>query len=665
MLLGEVGENFAGAVFGAVIDAEKFDVEGDRQNFRDHLAERVALVVDRHDYGELHDGVESCLRAKDLSGDRNNAVVQTQCYWRHMVARGVRWRGDILAIMKIVSVEEMRNIDRITSEKFGVPSLTLMENAGSAVARFVMGDYPKAERIGLVCGKGNNGGDGFVAARKLAEAGRAVRVLLLSDPAELRGDAAAMFGRMVERGPERAGNHPLIVREASELESSAAAEIFASDLIMDAVLGTGFRPPVGELYAAAIRKMNASAAPIVAVDIPSGADADAISAADTGGGARATRFEKGVVARADAVVTFTAPRPAHVFAELTAGPTLIAPIGSPPEAISSSLRPLSLGPQSPGLNLSTPADFAPLLAPRALEANKGSYGHVLVVGGSVGKAGAAAMAGFAALRAGAGLSTVATAKSALPTVAGFHPELMTEPLPETGDGTIGLRALESGLRELFDRKTVIAIGPGISRHADTSVFVRSFVRALVPENVGDRQAGADEAAIVADADALNAFSGNAVKELNGRGRTFIITPHPGEMSRLTGLSIAEIQGNRLEVARQFAREHELIVVLKGHRTLVAAPDGTVWVNSTGNPGMATGGTGDVLTGIVSGLLAQHPGDALLATALAVYLHGLAGDLARDALGENSLVATDLVRFLPGAFAAARTRLLAGEFRLSA
>jgi ADP-dependent NAD(P)H-hydrate dehydratase / NAD(P)H-hydrate epimerase len=561
--------------------------------------------------------------------------------------------------MKIVSVEEMRAIDRITSEKFGVPSLTLMENAGSAVARFVMGDYPKAERIGVVCGKGNNGGDGFVAARKLAETGRAVRVLLLSEPAELRGDAAAMFGRMAERGFERAGNHPLIVREAGGLESSAAAEIFASDLIVDAVLGTGFRPPVSELYAAAIRKMNESAAPVVAVDIPSGADADAMSAPDAG--ARATR----TIARADAVVTFTAPRSAHVFAELTGGPTLIAPIGSPPEAISASLRPLSLGPQALGLNLSTPADFASLLAARALEANKGSYGHVLVVGGSVGKAGAAAMAGFAALRAGAGLSTVATAKSALPTVAGFHPELMTEPLPETGDGTIGLRALESGLRELFDRKTVIAIGPGISRHADTSVFVRSLVRTLVPEDVGDRQAGADEAAIVADADALNAFSGDAVKELNGRGRTFVITPHPGEMSRLTGLSIAEIQGKRLEVARRFAREHDLIVVLKGHRTLVAAPDGTVWVNSTGNPGMATGGTGDVLTGIVAGLIAQHPRDALLATALAVYLHGLAGDLARDALGENSLVATDLVRFLPGAFAAARARLLPGEFRLSA
>ncbi len=253
--------------------------------------------------------------------------------------------------MKIVSAAEMRAIDRSTSEKFGVPSLTLMENAGSAVARFVLGDYPKAERIGVVCGKGNNGGDGFVAARKLAEAGRAVRVLLLCDPAELRGDAAVMFGRMVERVSEHKIATPVVARESEGLNSSEAAEIFASDLIVDAVLGTGFRPPVSDLYGAAIRRMNGSLASIIAVDIPSGADADAMSAPDAGGGSHATQTQQGIVARADAVVTFTAPRPAHVFAELTGGLTLIAPIGSPAEAISSELA----------LDLSTPADFAALL----------------------------------------------------------------------------------------------------------------------------------------------------------------------------------------------------------------------------------------------------------------------------------------------------------------
>jgi len=532
--------------------------------------------------------------------------------------------------MKIVSAAEMREIDRATSERFGIPSLTLMENAGSAVARFILSDYPQAERVGILCGKGNNGGDGFVVARKLVEAGRAVRVLLLADPEELRGDAAAMFHNMLQK-LQPLKTAPLIVREASDLDSSDAAEIFAADVIVDAILGTGFRPPVSPLYAAAIRRMNAASAPIVAVDIPSGADADAMQPAS------ATDSPAGVLneARADAIVTFTAPRPAHVFAELTSGPTVIAPIGSPPEAIVSQL----------GLDLSTPLDFAPLLAPRARDANKGSYGHVLVIGGSLGKAGAAAMAGFSALRAGAGLSTVATPKSVLATVASFHPELMTEPLPETEEGTISLRAFEAGLDVFRERKTVIAIGPGISRNPETATFVRGMLKPGVVQA---------DVPFVLDADGLNAFGGS-VEMLNGHDRTLVITPHPGEMSRLIGLSIAEIQAHRLEVARNFARDHELIVVLKGHRTLIAAPDGAVWVNPTGNPGMATGGTGDILTGMVAGLIAQHPQRALEATALAVYLHGFAGDLASESVGENSLVATDLVRFLPQAFAQTRGR----------
>jgi len=203
-----------------------------------------------------------------------------------------------------------------------------------------------------------------------------------------------------------------------------------------------------------------------------------------------------------------------------------------------------------------------------------------------------------------------------------------------------------------ERKNVIAIGPGISRNRETSEFVRGMLkREAVPEKV----------AMVIDADALNAFEGVA-EQLNGRGRTLVITPHPGEMARLTGLSISQIQGKRLEVARQFAREHELIVVLKGHRTLIASPNGTAWVNSTGNPGMATGGTGDILTGMVAGLIAQHSEHALWATALAVYLHGFAGDLAAAAFGESSLVATDLVRFMPEAFARTRAHG-AGQVRM--
>jgi NAD(P)H-hydrate epimerase len=515
--------------------------------------------------------------------------------------------------MKIVSAAEMRAIDRATSERFGVPSLTLMENAGSAVARFILSDYSQAQRIAIICGKGNNGGDGFVVARKLAESGRAVRVLLLCSPEELRGDAAAMFQQLPV--------HPLVASETARLEAADATEIFDADVLVDAVLGTGFRPPVSPLYAAAIRKMNESPAPIVAVDIPSGADADAMQP------------QSGTMARADAVVTFTAPRPAHVFSGLTSGPTVIAPIGSPAEAIASDLR----------LHLSSPADFGPLLVPRARDANKGSYGHVLVIGGSVGKAGAIAMAGFSALRAGAGLATVATPKSVLATVAGFHPEVMTEPLPETEEGTISLHTFDARLNIFRERKTVIAIGPGISRNRETAEFVRAMLKAGIVQA---------DVPFVLDADALNAFDGLA-EQLNGRERNFVITPHPGEMARLTGLTIAEIQAKRLDVARRFAREHELIVVLKGHRTLIALPDGTVWVNPTGNPGMATGGTGDILTGLVAGLIAQHSGHVLEAIALAVYLHGLSGDLAAEAVGETSLVATDLVRFLPEAFSEMR------------
>ena len=502
--------------------------------------------------------------------------------------------------MKIVSAAEMREIDRVTSERFGVPSLTLMENAGTAVADFVMSRHPNAKRITVICGKGNNGGDGFVAARKLQERRREVKLVLLSEPSELRGDAAEMFRKL--------GFAPIVVGSDKVLKAHLDA-----DILVDAILGTGFRPPISGLYAAAIAAINAGTAPVVAVDIPSGADADVMGE------------QVGAVCRADGIVTFTAPRPAHIFGMLTAGPTVVAPIGSPDEAITSQLN----------LNLISPREVAPMIAPRPAESNKGSYGHVLVIGGAVGKAGAAAMAGMSVLRAGAGLSTVATAKSALATVAGFHPEVMTEPLEETDMGTISMRALEYGrIEALSQGKTVIAIGPGISRHPETAEFVRNIVQKAT-------------AAIVLDADGLNAFEGRA-EELHGRGRSFVITPHPGEMARLIGSTVAAVQRDRINIARSFARDHNLIVVLKGHRTLVAHPDGSIWVNTTGNPGMATGGTGDILTGMTSGLIAQNPQHVFEATRAAVHLHGLAGDVARETMGEQSLVATDLIGALPEA-----------------
>jgi ADP-dependent NAD(P)H-hydrate dehydratase / NAD(P)H-hydrate epimerase len=522
--------------------------------------------------------------------------------------------------MKIVIAAEMREIDRITSERFGVSSLTLMENAGSAVSEFVLQHYSSAKSIGVVCGKGNNGGDGFVAARKLHDAGREVRVLLLANPAELRGDAAEMFKLLSLK--------VVTVLSAEELKDEAARTVFEAGVLIDAILGTGFRPPVKGIYADAIAELNSSGRPVVAVDIPSGADADA--------GLVNTSEPGEPVVHADAVVTFTAPRPIHVFSALSR-PTLaknasmghphsrivVAPIGSPPEAIISSLN----------LNVITPQDIAHLFAPRPLDSNKGNYGHVLVVGGSLGKAGAAAMAGISVLRTGAGLSTVATAKSVISTVAAFHPELMTEPLEETDEGTISMRSYEP-LEKLAEKMTVLAIGPGISRHAETSELVQKLaIESSKP--------------IVLDADGLNAFEDRSA-ELNGTGKSLVITPHPGEMARLVGCSIAEVQRNRLQIARRFAREHQLIVVLKGHRTLIAKPDGEVWVNTTGNPGMATGGTGDVLTGITAGLIAQNPKHVFEAVIAAVHLHGLAGDVASEKMGEQSMIATDLIDALPEA-----------------
>jgi ADP-dependent NAD(P)H-hydrate dehydratase / NAD(P)H-hydrate epimerase len=517
--------------------------------------------------------------------------------------------------MKIVTAAEMRAIDRATSERFGVPSLTLMENAGAAVADYVLSHHPAAKRIVVFCGKGNNGGDGFVAARSLHQKGKIVQVILLADPSELRGDAAVMFGKL------SAATTP--VHSSEELSSDRVRLSLHADLYLDAILGTGFKPPVKGLYAEAIAIMNASESPAIAVDIPSGADADAMGP------------QTGTIARADAIVTFTAPRPAHVFSLLTLGPTCVAGIGSPEEAIVSSLQ----------LNVITARDVASLLGPRPVDSNKGLYGHVLVIGGSVGKAGAAAMAGMAALRAGAGLSTVATAKAVLPTVAGFHQELMTEPLPETGKGTISTNAA-ARLEEIAKGKTVLAIGPGISRHPETAVLLRTLV-------------GKWQIPMVIDADALNAFEGYA-DELNGKSRSLIITPHPGEMARLVGCATADVQKDRLGIARKFAREHDLIVVLKGHRTLVVRADGEAWVNTTGNPGMSTGGTGDILTGMIAGLVAQHPTDPLPAVIAAVHLHGLAGDGMRDSIGELSLVATDLLLGLPEAIR--RTRK-SGQERL--
>jgi NAD(P)H-hydrate epimerase len=365
-----------------------------------------------------------------------------------------------------------------------------------------------------------------------------------------------------------------------------------------------------------------AAAQVVAVDLPSGISAD-------------TGELIGEYVCADFSVTFTAPKIAHIFPRACecVGEWVVRQIGTPPEALESDPELF--------LSLACREDFAWIARPREPDAHKGNFGHVLILAGSVGKTGAAALAAMAALRAGAGLVTVATAASALPIVASLGREYMTEPLPQTEAGTISLRAIEYGrLDELLEGKSVLALGPGMGRVPETAELVRTLVnRRRLP--------------VVLDADGLNAFAGCMDTFPHGGDLAdAVLTPHPGEMSRLTGLGTAEIQAHRVERAREFAQKHQVNLVLKGFRTLTAAPDGKVWVNPTGNPGMATGGTGDVLTGLIAGLVAQYRDRPLSeVAAAAVYLHGLAGDLAAKEMGQASLIAGDLIGALPRAYRA--------------
>jgi NAD(P)H-hydrate epimerase len=519
--------------------------------------------------------------------------------------------------MKILTAPQMQRIDRLTIERYGVPSLTLMENAGRGVVEFLAERFAPLEqqRIVILCGRGNNGGDGFVVARLLRERGLRPRVLLLADPRKVQGDAAVNCERLATSGmPE--------VVESPEAWHRTKPSLKGTTLVVDALLGTGLAKPLEGLLLQVAREVNTefAAARVVAVDLPSGISAD-------------TGELIGEHVRADFSVTFTAPKIAHVFPPACecVGEWVVRQIGTPPEALESDSELF--------LNLACGENFAWLTRPRKPDAHKGNFGHVLILAGSVGKTGAAALAAKAALRAGAGLVTVATAASALPIVASLGMEYMTEPLPQTEAGTISLRTLEQGrLEKLLEGKSVLAIGPGIGTVPETAELVRTLVnRRRLP--------------VVLDADGLNAFAGRMdTFSYGGDLAEAVLTPHPGEMSRLAGLGTAEIQARRVERAREFAQKHQVTLVLKGFRTLTAAPDGKVWVNPTGNPGMASGGTGDVLTGMIAGLVAQYRDRAISeVAAAAVYLHGLAGDLAAKEIGQASLIAGDLIAALPQAY----------------
>ena len=503
--------------------------------------------------------------------------------------------------MRVLTSDQMRAADRSTVEGAGVTSSLLMENAGrefvSAMAQHL--STLDSQRVAVVCGKGNNGGDGFVVARVLGSRGVDVHVYLTVPRSEVSGDAALTLAAL--------GAASLRVDDAAtqELWTLALPAIAGSDLIVDALFGTGLSRPLEGRWASVIDDLNATGVPIVSVDVPSGVSGE-------------TGCMIGATIKATMTVTFGAPKIPLVMmpAALMAGEVVVVDIGVPQAIID----------DVPGERLEsiTHEQASAWVETRRDDIHKGECGRVVIVAGSVGKAGAAQLAALGALRSGAGLVTVATPRSCLGVAAGFMPEYMTLGLDETTDGMVAETAVDAVLGYDCD---VLAVGPGLGLGSSVRRFVQELVkRATVP--------------LVLDADALNAFDGE-LDGLAGRdGREVVITPHPGEMARLAGTTTDHVRTRRLESARALATTRCLYVVLKGAHTVVVSPEGRVLVNLTGNPGMATGGTGDVLTGVVAAWLAQM-GIAEVACGLGVYLHGAAGDRAAELHGEVAMIASDL------------------------
>jgi ADP-dependent NAD(P)H-hydrate dehydratase / NAD(P)H-hydrate epimerase len=512
-------------------------------------------------------------------------------------------------VRPVFTADEMRRVDQRAIRELGIPGATLMENAGRGAAAAIQAALPdlglprRGVRVAVVCGRGGNGGDGFVVARWLKRAGHRVQVFLLARPEELRGDPALKLREM-----ERRGLRAHVVGDGAALASA----LRSAQLVVDAMLGTGARGLPAPPIAAAIEQMNASGRPVVALDMPSGLSADA--APSEGPAVRAvltTTFaglKRGLVSGRDAGL---------------AGRVVVVDIGVPAAEVERGISTFVLGPE----------DVRRHVPPRAREAHKGSYGHLLVVAGSVGKTGAAVLAARGALRAGAGLVTVATAASAQPVVASLLVEAMSAPLAETAARSISLAALPA-LRDLAGRRDAVTLGPGLGLHEETQALARTLVFEC-------------ERPMVVDADALTALVGH-LDRLRGAAGPRCLTPHPGEMARMLGASVADAQRDRVATVRRFATAYETAVVLKGATSVIGRPDGAVLLNPTGNPGMASGGTGDVLSGVLGAFLARGL-EADAALAAAVYLHGLAGDVAAERVGQESLVAGDVVDALSEAF----------------
>lgn len=509
--------------------------------------------------------------------------------------------------MILVTAAEMQEMDRRTIESFGIPGRVLMENAGRGAVRFLLEQFPDSnkKRIGIIAGRGNNGGDGFVIARYLAQSGIPVNVYLLAGRSKVKGDAAANLKLL----------DPLPV-PVTEIPDEASFSIHQSamnapDVWVDAILGTGLKSDVKGYFKTVINYINGLKKPVFAVDIPSGLNSD-------------TGQPCGACIRAVATATFAYAKTGHMTYPGTdyTGKLEIVDIGIPP-FIAQDVDPS---------HFSLTADLVrSYLTPRSPDAHKGTAGHLLVVAGSPGKTGAASMTSLSALRAGAGLVTLGIATSLNTVLEAQMLEAMTELLPECDTGILGESAFEA-LEKLMTGKKCLAIGPGLGQAAETKKLIHRIIQT-------------SDIPLVIDADGLNNLAGQ-VRILRKAGAEIILTPHPGEMARLLDMSVSDVQQDRIKSAREFAASYQVHVVLKGARTVIAHPDGKVFINPTGNSGMASGGMGDVLTGIIAGFMVQGLSPESAAHAGA-YLHGAAADCLAETIGPFGYLAGDVMNALPG------------------
>ncbi len=510
-------------------------------------------------------------------------------------------------MIPVVTAKQMQSLDRRAVAECGIPSLLLIEIAGAETTRELLAAFPQfpTPQVVVLCGRGNNGGDGFVVARRLLARGCPVRTILLARREEVQGDARVNLEILERMGAA------LVFATAAELPAVREA-LASADLVVDAMLGTGARGTARGLIAEAIGLVNRAGRPVVAVDIPSGLEADLPEA-------------PGPAVRADLTVTFALPKPCLLLypAAASAGRVRVTDIGIP--------RTLVAG-AGVRLHLLETADVRAAFPPRDPAAHKGTFGHVLVLAGSVGKTGAAALCGLAAQRAGAGLVTLGTPRSVHDILEVKLTEVMTDPLPETEERTLALEGLDHILR-LAEGKAAVAIGPGIGTHPSTQELVRRLVTSVA-------------APVILDADGITAFAGQPDLLARAAG-SVVLTPHPGELSRLLSVGRDELLARRVIVVPETAGRLKVTLVLKTARTLIADPDGQAAIVPTGNPGLASGGTGDVLTGLIAGLAAQGLPPGLAARAGA-FLHGLAGDLAAREIGAEAMIASDVLAALPEA-----------------